>query len=297
LFSFSVVVQKIPFKAKIVTNGAVKITLMFEIYGRLFKTKSVELNSPMNTILFPLGVANLPQKEVEASENVYAHMLRMIRKYFDPRTFPLDKDRPYPLVIYPLLGNEWHNTTITKPEKRWHLAFKEQLLRAVNWLNAAEVSHNDLLPRNVMWRVTNDNRLELKLIDFEYSCFFGDYIPHYFNTACEGDSRYPFNKLAVGRKEYNDFFYKNILDFLVSSEGRFSTFMDFREPPQSPSRPASTRWMTTINEVGHMFRFVNIKNESKETKKDKTNEKKSKANEKKDEAKEKKDEADEKKDK
>jgi hypothetical protein len=226
------------------------MNLLFEIYRRLFETMPVESvsNPTRNTILYPLGVANLPPETVQESENVRLHMLSTIRTYFSEDDFPFDEDRPYPLVIYPLLSNEWTNS---KPAEQWYPDYKEQLYHAVNWLNAAEVSHNDLLPRNVMWRVTKDNRLELKLIDFEHSCFFNDYIKTEFVSACQRDPRYPFNisadGLAIGGKEHNDSFCKNIKAFMKSKEIQFYEFMDSHRRTVSPKTSLVNKFRRLMN--------------------------------------------------
>lgn len=172
-------------------------------------------------------------------------MMKILRWYFPDEVIRgewnnFHENRPYPLIIFPCLGTDW---TINKPEKQFHSSYLKELRLAVDWLNRSGVSHNDLLPRNVMWRAKeggegrgrgkgSTKEVEIKLIDFEYACNFNSLIPQPFAEAAADDCRYPFRFMDEneirGSQEANEFFYRAIARFLQSTDSSFRDFMTKR---------------------------------------------------------------------
>lgn len=101
-------------------------------------------------------------------------------------------------------------------------------------LNSAKISHCDLLPRNILWKNSKDG-LDLKIIDFDYSCFFGRPVFPSLTKSIyeERDFRYPFyweyhrgNRCIRGRKEHNLFFLEAIKSFFTRKYSSFTDFMN-----------------------------------------------------------------------
>lgn len=127
------------------------LTRIMRVYSILKQTEAEEL------VLFPLGVAQLPEKQHRLYEELSDRIMSQGTKCegFDIRPHT-------PLLVYPLLRSPWSNKI---PTLEAHKSKYMQLLtQAVNACSEAGVVVMDLRPSNIMWR---DSPFQLNLIDFE----------------------------------------------------------------------------------------------------------------------------------
>jgi hypothetical protein len=203
------------------------VNKQFRIAESLYQQKPLGINPDL--ILFPLGTANCPP----ANNNPGLHRLMAdkINGHFgnEFRLFLQRRDNVLPVIIYPLLEKAW--TVSQKPPAAHVDSYLLQLKDAVTWLNAGSISHNDLLPRNILFRLVA-GKIEIKIIDFEFSTFFHEELPEDFLQR--SDRRYPFcpergvkpDSSVVGQAEFNNFFFLAIKEFVnQQAVGGFTDFM------------------------------------------------------------------------
>jgi hypothetical protein len=177
--------QDDPGTVRLFSNKFVRLNHIMRMYEKLRKT----VEGVRSVVLFPEGVISVPGDDVDASMELRMKLIECCEQ----EGFR-NMDLMYtPLILFPRL----HGWTTEKPPLHLCDSYIEQLTRAHDALNQAQIAHLDERPANIMWRELVDSELagvEIRLIDFEDAVFFNHVIPVQFvqavvNTA---DSRYPF---------------------------------------------------------------------------------------------------------
>lgn len=203
-----------------VSNGDRIINHIFCIYEALHKCKPVDVGED-ELILFPVGVVNIPPNKGNTT-GIRELITTQVNQHFSDKFKNNLQDPDYccSTIMYTYLDlNLWSSSHENLPDL-YVPQYIAQLKKIIGWLNTAKVSHNDILPRNILWSIQNE-QLCLLLIDFEDSCFFGE--SHL--RATSNDNRYPFRYKILASKEANYFFQYNVEQFIKQRE-TFS-FVDF----------------------------------------------------------------------
>jgi hypothetical protein len=182
-------------------------------------------------ILFPEGVITVPGIDVLESREIRDALMSCLHPNFE-----VLKMTHRPLIAFKLLSSRlgWSNI---RPRKELHSAYLDQIAKAIEVMEKANVAHLDLRPSNIMWRQVDgsDQNIEIKIIDFEDAVMFGQLIPQSFiETVIHlPDYRYPFlhtwrnveRVLAV--HEHNTFFHLLIDGWLTTTceDSNFDEFM------------------------------------------------------------------------
>lgn len=194
---------------------------MFKIYKVLKDKKPDGIDEEL--ILFPTGVTNLPPI-TSTTSYVREAWLNSLQEHFSEK-LKESGNTCLSMVIYPKLSKDWKSDHEGLTNVEHVNQYIEQLEKVVRWLNAAEVSHNDLLPRNILWSVDKTtNKLSIRVIDFEDATFFGDSL-----KSAPYDLRYPFYQghCKEPSAEANNFFLKYVTEFIKQREVfRFRLFME-----------------------------------------------------------------------
>lgn len=160
-------------------------------------------------ILFPLGVIAYPSPQSES----YDYRIRDIMDTSIHNHFPHHNDlvrNGCPVVVYEELSSEWSNK---KPPSDVVQSYVYNVHKAVEVLNEAKISHMDLRPANILWRIDpafdTKSEVEIRVIDLEDSVPFG------FHIRCvdklRNDPRYPVSvqddrELIPATSDQNDWF-------------------------------------------------------------------------------------------
>lgn len=191
------------------------------MYEALHNTKPSSSLGEDELIIFPIGVANIPPGNIDNTKNIRKFMIDQINKHFQhksPKQWETIESCISTMIFRYLDPKHWTSSHETLGVN-FIQEYIQQVTKIVNWLNDAKVSHNDLLPRNILWAVIN-GKLRVVLIDFEDACFFDHIKP-----PIAYDHRYPFFHGILPSKRANDFFLFYIKKF-VQQRTTFS-FSDF----------------------------------------------------------------------
>jgi serine/threonine protein kinase len=180
----------------------------------------------MKWILFPDGVANIPPSIIGSTDKLRETLVQRVELHFshNPSIIAALRDSKacVPTILYPNLDSGRWIASHRTLHDNFIADYIAQLTHIVGWLNAAHVSHNDLLPRNILWSVSNDGKLSVVLIDFEDACFFDEPPPVSFVP----DNRYPLVFDIQPSADANYFFLFYIEKFVNQRETySFADFM------------------------------------------------------------------------
>ena len=197
-----------------------------KLYDRLHRVDYAE-----ELILFPKGVLTFPGEDITESSGLRKALSSHLHSNF--RNLSM---RHRPLIAFDCLSAKEGWSNLRPPPEKID-SYLQQILRAVEVMNAAEICHLDLRPSNIMWRIKPGTYgVEIRVIDFEDSVSFGEVIPQTFITTVydRNDFRYPFcayddsekPKETLAVEKFNTFFYLMIKGWLQeSSDPIFDNFM------------------------------------------------------------------------
>jgi hypothetical protein len=202
------------------------LNYIMKLYDRLHRVDYAE-----ELILFPKGVLTFPGEDITESLGLRKALYKRLHSNF--RNLSMTHR---PLIAFDCLSEEegWSNL---RPPAENIDSYLQQILRAVEVINAAKVCHLDLRPSNIMWRIVPGTYdVEIRVIDFEDSVFFGEVIPENFIAEVydRNDFRYPFcaygesekPKETLAVEQFNTFFYLMIKGWLQESfDPIFDNFM------------------------------------------------------------------------
>ena len=78
------------------------MNVILQIYGKLYENRGEDSAA----ILFPVGISNLSYKGTQ--DGIYSKMLKIIADEVIEREWGnFNVNRPYPLIIFERLGNDW----------------------------------------------------------------------------------------------------------------------------------------------------------------------------------------------
>lgn len=197
--------------SNLISNVCSSIDRMMYVYGKI-----AVIEECVRYIAFPIGLMRIPTKD---PDDAFAAVIEQVNIYF--RTTPTPRSS---LVVFPFLHG-WRND---RPPPSHTDQYIEQLTRAIDILNAAEVAHMDLYPSNIMWQISSDNNLEMQIIDFEDAVLFGSKVM--FIEILKRDLRYPpmeARALQFASKYHNMWYLVCVSSWLKESEPDtdFSEFM------------------------------------------------------------------------
>ena len=236
-----------------ISNNRSKLDDIMTIYELLYQSNPLESSK---YFLFPVGHMCLPANDKYSltcqSKTLYNALYNKMKLNFGVEFIC---DHSQLLTFNDLkVTDGWTNN---KPLKCYHSSYLKQIKHAVMLMNKAKVVHNDLRPRNVLWRIVkilpefnesieitnkkeneneieieieinNEFEVEIQIIDFEDSVIENDL---YYPTKIEiTDNRYPFfrneeNGIIIGT-EKNEWFVIVIQYWLQSDIDSFDDFMN-----------------------------------------------------------------------
>jgi hypothetical protein len=158
-----------------------RMSHIVEIYSTLFQCPPVR-----PYIVFPIGFQAYPSHNLNHAEDIISVLDIAIPKKlwrtglepFNPEEKLQEKKWSRPIRIYPniFLMNPPFQETVQDGKvilsTDLHDAFLGELSEAFSTLKAAKVCHFDLRLENIVYRVKEDS-LEIKILDWDYSDFFG----------------------------------------------------------------------------------------------------------------------------
>ena len=181
-----------------------RVDTLLQLYQSIAEVKRSE-----KYILFPVGLMMLPKKDNEIYKEHRSNLIRSMNRFGFER-FPADT----PMIVFPLLSEEY---TYERPPKVLVAKYLDAIKSAIRVLNEAEVCHGDLRPRNILWRQNGNDGVDIKIIDFEDSGWFGRPIEFY------RDSRFPHSDQPEGSfmlasAVHNEWFYTLISSWLSNTK-------------------------------------------------------------------------------
>lgn len=174
---------------------------------------------------------NLPPRDEQHNNlmNLHDYVVESFEKYIPPSHWFMP-DYSYGVIIYPHLQGFKSDKPIDNKVRDLYLL---KLTSVVQWLQDSLVSHNDLRPENIMYKVEQNGFMNFKLLDFEDASFIGEPygLQFEFMKLCTRDSRYPvfkdsLDESSCASNENNQFFLTAITRFVNSEYNFFSDFMN-----------------------------------------------------------------------